>query len=132
MYRSVWDSTLAYLLGIDSESRFFKAAENGALFENMMVMEMVKRFSVCKGKTDFFFYRTQAGLEVDLIIELGGKQYGVEVKLAKTITRSTAPDSSISAAISSLKKAVSLVCERTSCRSRRTSSLFIEAGCFPD
>ncbi len=78
---------LAYLLGIDSESRFYKASEKGALFENMIVMEMVKRFSVCKGKTDFFFYRTQAGLEVDLIIERGGKQHGVEVKLAKTITR---------------------------------------------
>jgi len=76
---------LAYLLGIDSGRRFFKTAEKGALFENMIVMEMVKRFSACKGKTDYFFYRTQAGLEVDLIIERGGKRYGVEVKLAKTI-----------------------------------------------
>ena len=53
---------LAYLFGIDSESRFFRAAEKESLFENMIVMEIVKRFSVCKGKTDFFFYRTQAGL----------------------------------------------------------------------
>ncbi|MEN8263803.1 MAG: DUF4143 domain-containing protein [Nitrospirota bacterium] len=66
---------------------FFASAEKGALFENMIVMEMVKRFSACKGKTDFFFYRTQAGLEVDLIIERNGKLYGMEVKLAKTITR---------------------------------------------
>ncbi len=78
---------LAYLQGIDNGNRFFKAAGKGSLFENMIVMEMVKRFSVCKGKTDFFFYRTPSGLEVDLIIERGGKQYGVEIKLAKTITR---------------------------------------------
>jgi len=77
---------LCYLLGIDSAARFFKAAERGGIFENMVVIEALKRSAAGKGKTDFFYYRTSNGLEVDLIIEHGGQRRAYEIKLSKTVS----------------------------------------------
>lgn len=81
---------LCYLLGIDNEDRFFKSAERGSVFENMVVMEYVKRFSAVSGRTQFYFYRSASGVEVDLLIEKEGKMNGYEIKLSKTLSREMA------------------------------------------
>lgn len=75
---------LCYLLGIDNEERFFKAAERGHVFENMVIMEAVKRLSHKMQRSQVFFYRTSAGVEVDLIIDSMGKLNAYEIKLSKT------------------------------------------------
>jgi len=77
---------LCYLLGIDSAARFFKAAERGGIFENMVVIEALKQSAAGKGKTGFFYYKTSNGLEVDLIIEHGGQRRAYEIKLSKTVS----------------------------------------------
>jgi len=75
---------LCYLLGIDSVNRFLKTAEGGHLFENMVVAEAIKRASALKGRTEFWFYRTQSGVEVDLIAERKGNFYAYEIKFTET------------------------------------------------
>ena len=75
---------LCYLLGIDTGERLRKAAERGHLFENMVVAEAIKRASTLKGKTDFWFYRTQSGVEVDLVVERKGRTYAYEIKFTET------------------------------------------------
>jgi len=75
---------LCYLLGIDTSTRLLRVAEGGHLFENMVVAEAVKRAAALKGRTDFWFYRTQSGVEVDLITGRKGKQYAYEIKFTET------------------------------------------------
>lgn len=78
---------LCYLLGIDTPERFFKAAERGHLFENMVVMEAVKRLAASLERASFYFYRTALGMEVDLLVERRGGIEAYEIKHAKTIQR---------------------------------------------
>jgi hypothetical protein len=81
---------LCYLLGIDNEQRFFKAAERGHVFENMIVMEAIKRLSQRTERAQIYFYRTAAGVEVDLIIERGNGIEAYEIKHSKTLDREMA------------------------------------------
>lgn len=78
---------LCYLLGIDTEERFFKSKERGALFENMIVMEMIKQLSCQKIRSQFYFYRTASGTEVDLLVEKQEKIDAYEIKLSKTLNQ---------------------------------------------
>jgi uncharacterized protein len=75
---------LCYLLGIDTADRLMKVAEGGHLFENMVVAEAVKRAAALKGRTELWFYRTQSGVEVDLIVERRGRFYAYEIKFTET------------------------------------------------
>lgn len=81
---------LCYLLGIDAPSRFIRAGERGSIFENMVIMEKIKSLSFSKKRTDCFFYRTAAGVEIDLIIESQGRYDAYEVKYAKTLKKEMA------------------------------------------
>ncbi len=81
---------LGYLLGIDMPERFFKSGEKGRLFENMIVMETRKRMSIRSERTNLYFYRTAAGVEVDLLLERGEVFKACEIKLTKTPDRSMA------------------------------------------
>ncbi len=81
---------LCYLLGIDTPERFFRAAERGHLFENMVIMEAIKRLSQQMERAQVFFYRTATKVEVDLVIERRGVIEAYEIKHAKTIQRDMA------------------------------------------
>lgn len=81
---------LCYLLGIDSEERFAKVAERGHLFENMVIMEVIKRLSHQTERSQIYFYRTASQVEVDLIIERGNTLEAYEIKYSKTLDRGMA------------------------------------------
>lgn len=76
---------LCYLLGIDTFERFMKASERGHLFENMVVMEAIKRLSTLPARSQSYFFRTSDGLEVDLLTELHGSLSAYEIKFTKTL-----------------------------------------------
>jgi predicted AAA+ superfamily ATPase len=81
-----YDTGLACsLLGINSVSDVGKYYHKGALFENLIVSELLKkRFN--KGKQDnLFFWRDSTGHEIDIIIDEGIKLVPVEIKSSKTI-----------------------------------------------
>jgi uncharacterized protein len=61
-------------------------AMGGALFEGLMVSEALKVFSMRGRRPDLFFWRSHDGLEVDLIAQIRGKLYPVEIKLTATPT----------------------------------------------
>lgn len=61
-------------------------AMGGALFEGLIISEAVKIFAAMGKKPDLFFWRSHDGLEVDLILRIGGKLYPVEIKLTATPT----------------------------------------------
>lgn len=56
----------------------------GAFFEGFIVTEAVKCFFNHGKKPDLFFWRSHDGLEVDLLIQVGGKIYPVEIKRTGT------------------------------------------------
>ncbi len=53
----------------------------GALFEGWVVTETVKAFMALGRRPDIYFWRSHDGLEVDLLIVIGGKLQAVEIKL---------------------------------------------------
>lgn len=58
----------------------------GALFEGWVVTEAIKAFAARGRKPDLFYWRSQDGLEVDLLILAGGRLHPVEIKLTATPT----------------------------------------------
>lgn len=73
------------LLGIENENHLKYHPLRGSIFENMVVMEMLKsRFHRGK-KSDLFYWREKNKYEVDLIIEKADILMPVEIKSGKTI-----------------------------------------------
>jgi len=58
----------------------------GALFEGFVVSEAYKVFAIMGKRPDLFFWRSQGGLEVDLVLSLPTGLVPVEVKLTSTPT----------------------------------------------
>ena len=64
----------------------------GELFESMIVAELVKWIKTVRKDVNLYFYLTQSGFEVDLLIETGNGLIGVEIKPRKaTSTKDTQP-----------------------------------------
>lgn len=81
---------LCHLLGIDSHERFLSSPFRGAIFENMVIMDIIKQKSTHSTPHDFFFYRTGSGMEVDLLIQSHGGFDAREIKFSKTPSRQMA------------------------------------------
>jgi predicted AAA+ superfamily ATPase len=58
----------------------------GALFENMVVMEFVKRKMNTDSTTGLYYWRDKTGHEIDLIIEEQDSVLPIEIKSAQTIS----------------------------------------------
>lgn len=76
---------VCYLTGIKDQDHLLNGPMAGPLFENFCIQETVKCFCNRGQKTNIYFMRTGAGLEVDIIIEESfNRMMAVEVKLTKT------------------------------------------------
>ena len=83
------DTGLAcYLLDIESAKQLDRDKMRGALFENMIVMEIIKhRYN--QGKTGgVFFYRDSNQNEVDILLKQEGEITALEIKSAMTYNSS--------------------------------------------
>jgi len=80
-----YDTGLAsYLLGIEEAGQLNRDPLRGALFENMIVMEFVKK-RLNKGYNhNLYFYRDSHHLEIDLIRKNGNELITFEIKSAQT------------------------------------------------
>ena len=78
----------AFLLGIQRKEHVGAHPLRGALFENMVVSELLKkRFN--QGKTDNLYYlRDSRGHEVDVLLDYGLYLDLMEIKSGQTLTRS--------------------------------------------
>lgn len=84
---------LSFLLGIHSVDELTRSPFLDHIFENMVVMEAVKRCAAQTKPTELYFYRTLKGLEVDLLIESVGKLEAYEIKWTQS------PDKSLSSSL---------------------------------
>lgn len=76
----------AALLGIENDAQLDTHPLRGNLFENLSILDFLKR-RLHAGKTNnLYFWRDNTGHEVDLLLDFGLHQSAVEIKLGKTIT----------------------------------------------
>jgi predicted AAA+ superfamily ATPase len=81
------DSGLAcHLLGLESETRLRSSPFQGPLFEGFVVAEVLKQQQAEGRRREVYYFRDQRGLEVDLLVPLGGKRLAlVEAKASATV-----------------------------------------------
>ncbi|MEM9888663.1 MAG: ATP-binding protein [Bacteroidota bacterium] len=81
-----YDTGLAcYLLGIRTLEELETHYAKGALFENFIITEVMKNFYNRGAQPPLYFWRDRTGNEIDLLIDVGGKMYPIEIKSSQTI-----------------------------------------------
>ncbi len=74
-----------YLVGIKDKAFLLNGPMAGALFENAVITEVVKR-EYAKGiKPEMYYWRSQSGKEIDLLMMQNGRPAPFEIKLSSTI-----------------------------------------------
>jgi predicted AAA+ superfamily ATPase len=76
---------LAYLLKYPDAQTLYANPAMGAVFENMVIMEFLKKKINLRLNSNLYFYRDSNGVEVDLIIDSGQAVSLYEIKAAKTL-----------------------------------------------
>ena len=76
----------SYLLGIETSDQLFRDPLRGGLYENLVILEILKARLNCGKRPELFFYRDTHGNEVDLVIKQGRKLIPLEIKSAATFT----------------------------------------------
>lgn len=74
----------AYLLGIQDGAHMAIHPSRGALFENLVISELMKHRFNQGLAANLYFWRNNLGLEVDVLIEHGQRLTPVEVKSGQT------------------------------------------------
>ncbi len=82
-----YDTGLASaLMGIEDVSQLTIHPLRGGLFENLVVVDFLKRLYNNGKQNNLYFWRDNIGNEVDLLIKKGVNRYPVEIKSAQTIS----------------------------------------------
>ncbi len=83
------DTGLAcYLLGIETREQLVKDSLYGNIFENWVVVELMKARYNQALDPRFYFYRDISGKEVDLLYQKGSRLMPIEIKSSKTFSPS--------------------------------------------
>jgi len=77
----------AWLLGIHDARTLNTHAQRGALFENLVITEVIKQRFNLGQPMDLFFWRDNVGHEVDLLFESGEELQAIEIKSGATFNR---------------------------------------------
>lgn len=76
----------SYLLGLNNPKVLVSGPNFGNLFETVIICDFLKRFLNFGHRPSMYYMRSRDGLEIDLVIEHGGKIHLFEIKSAMTIT----------------------------------------------
>ena len=74
----------SYLLGIKNTKEWYTHIYRGNLWENFVVMELIKNSGFVPGE-NLFFYRDQNGVEIDFLVQQGEKIYFIEAKSSERV-----------------------------------------------
>ena len=78
---------LHYLLGISSERSLLESPKRGSSWEGFMIEQLISLEMLQNAGSLFYFYRTHAGAEIDLIIDRGSERIGFEFKCSVSIAK---------------------------------------------
>lgn len=76
--------TLCYLAGLRDAEHAASGPMGGAILETAVLSEILRTYVHRGEEPQIYFWRTSAGMEVDFIVETGGKLIPIEVKLSAT------------------------------------------------
>jgi len=76
------------LLGISSAEQIETHYQYGALFENLVISELLKRRYHQGARNNLYFWRDHKGAEIDVIIDQGNSLIPVEIKSSQTYSGS--------------------------------------------
>ncbi|MBM3198398.1 MAG: DUF4143 domain-containing protein [Chlamydiae bacterium] len=79
---------LCYLLGIDTVEQLQKDSLYGNLFENWVILELMKARYNRALDPRMYFYRDSSGKEVDVLFQKGSHLLPIEIKSSKTFSPS--------------------------------------------
>ena len=74
------------LLGIQNEKQLNLHPLTGSLFENFIIIELIKKRFNAGEPGNLYFWRDNKGNEVDVIIDRDNKLFPIEIKAGQTIT----------------------------------------------
>ncbi len=77
----------AWLIGIHEPAQLVIHPQRGALFETMVIAELLKARYNRARQSNLYFWRDRTGHEVDVLMEEGGRLVPVEIKSGRTLTR---------------------------------------------
>ena len=77
---------VSYLLGLKTKDQVFRDPLRGGLFENFVIIEIMKFFLNSGIRPELFFYRDSHNVEVDLLIRNGNSILPVEIKSSSTFS----------------------------------------------
>jgi predicted AAA+ superfamily ATPase len=81
-----YDTALVcYLLGIQTAAQLSLHHSRGAIFETMVITELIKKRTNKGEAINLFYWREKTGREIDIIIDTAGKLVPIEIKSGKTI-----------------------------------------------
>lgn len=89
--------TLCYLAGLKDPEHAMAGPMGGALFENAVLIEILRALVHRGQEPQVYFWRTAAGSEVDFVVDTGESLVPIEAKL------STTPNPAMASAIGSFK-----------------------------
>jgi uncharacterized protein len=75
---------VAHRLGYRTEEQIKASPVSGALFENLVISELIKRHKAKLESGFFYYFREKNGLEIDLIYENRAKFKLIEIKQSET------------------------------------------------
>lgn len=75
---------LCHLVGLRDPEHAARGPLGGAILETAVLSELIRTFVHRAEEPQVYFWRTAAGVEVDFVIESGGKVIPIEVKLTAT------------------------------------------------
>ena len=71
---------VSYLTGIETEKQYKQGPMAGALFENYVIADIYKKIKHRKLNFDLYYFRTNHGIEVDLIVDKKHSKEFIEIK----------------------------------------------------
>lgn len=84
--------TLCYLTGLKDPEHARLGPLGGAIVETAVVSEVIRTLAHRGEEPRVYFWRTSAGAEVDLVVDLGHRVVPLEIKLSATPNRAMARD----------------------------------------
>jgi predicted AAA+ superfamily ATPase len=80
------DSGLVHsFLGIQTHRQLSVSPHRGATWEGFMIEQIIRREKLTDPTSQFYYYRTSAGAELDLLIVRGTRRIGIEIKLGTRV-----------------------------------------------
>ena len=77
---------LHYLLGISTHRHLLEAPYRGRSWEGLLIQELLAAEQIAGTGAQFFFYRTHAGAEIDLILDRKTDRIGFEFKCSFSVS----------------------------------------------